>query len=130
MSLLDAVVGTGPPPGPEATQAQKKRYSEVLSAHLAQEVAEGLRKAGFKNVKPVRGGPGERAFQGGLGPKKVYVAGGRLRRPGCVDRASIDGHRLHHARAPLARLARRPPGHPPGAAMECYAGTTLAMMRS
>lgn len=74
MSLFDAVVGTGPPPGPEATQAQKKRYSEVLSARLAQEVAEGLRKVGFKNVKPLRGGPADRAFQGGLGPKKVDVS--------------------------------------------------------
>ncbi len=57
-----------------ASQAQKKRYSEVLSSHLAVEVAEGLRTVGFPGVKPVRGGPGERAFQGGLGPKKVDVS--------------------------------------------------------
>jgi hypothetical protein len=74
MSLLDAVVGCGAIPNQDAAQAQKKRYSEVLSARLAAEVADGLRGVGFPNVKPLRGGPGERAFQGGLGPKKVDVA--------------------------------------------------------
>jgi len=74
MSLLEAVIATGLLPPDTATQAQKKRYSEVLSGHLAVEVAEGLRTVGFPNVKPVRGGPGERAFQGGLGPKKVDVS--------------------------------------------------------
>jgi len=74
MSLLDAVIKAGSIPGVEAPQARKKRYSEVLSAHLAQEVAEGLRAVGFRNVKPPRGGAGERAFQGGLGPKKVDVS--------------------------------------------------------
>ena len=74
MTLVEAVVRAGPLPGAEASQAEKKRYSEVLSSHLAQDVAEGLRRVGFKNVKPPRGGPGERAFQGGLGPKKVDVS--------------------------------------------------------
>jgi len=74
MSLVEAVVKAGPQPGAEASQAEKKRYSEILSSHLAQEVAEGLRAVGFANVKPSRGGPGERAFQGGLGPKKVDVS--------------------------------------------------------
>jgi hypothetical protein len=74
MSLLDAVIATGQIPLASAQQAEKKRYSERLSAHLAVEVAEGLRGVGFPNVKPVRGGPGERAFQGGLGPKKVDVS--------------------------------------------------------
>ena len=74
MSLLDAVKRAGPIPGPDAKQSDKKRYSEVLSAHLAQEVAEGLRQVGFRNVKPAAGGPSERAFQGGLGPKKVDVS--------------------------------------------------------
>jgi hypothetical protein len=32
-----------------------------------------LHPVGFPNVKPQRGGPGEKAFQGGLGPKKVDV---------------------------------------------------------
>ncbi len=74
MTLLNAIIKGGPLPNPNATQAEKKRFSEILSAHLAQEVGEGLRGVGFKNVKPVPGGPGERAFHGGLGPKKVDVS--------------------------------------------------------
>jgi hypothetical protein len=74
MTLLDAVVQAGPLPGTKATQAEKKRYSEILSSLLAQEVGKGLRAVGFKRVKPAPGGPGERAFQGGLGPKKVDVS--------------------------------------------------------
>ena len=74
MSLVDAVVAAGSIPPGGAPQAQKKRYAELLSSHLATEVADGLRALGFPNVKPIRGGPGERAFQGGLGPKKVDVS--------------------------------------------------------
>ncbi len=74
MRLLDAVNRTGPIPGDDVPQAQKKRYSELLSKHLAEELADGLRMVGFPKVKPDRGGPGERAFQGGLGPKKVDVS--------------------------------------------------------
>jgi len=73
MALVNAVIATGPYPPADATQAAKKRYSELLSKHLAPEVADGLRRAGLPNVRPERGGPGERAFQGGLGPKKVDV---------------------------------------------------------
>jgi hypothetical protein len=74
MSLLDAVVAVGPLPAASGLQSAKKRYSELLSRHLAVELADGLRMAGFANVKPARGGPGEKAFQGGLGPKKVDVS--------------------------------------------------------
>jgi len=74
LSLLDAIRRAGLVPPDHATQATKKRYSELLSAALATEVASGLREAGFQNVKPLRGGPGEKAFQGGLGPKKVDVS--------------------------------------------------------
>lgn len=74
MSLLDAVVAAGPIPSSEARQSDKKRYSEILSARLAEESASGLRELGFPDVKPERGGPGEKAFQGGLGPKKVDVS--------------------------------------------------------
>lgn len=74
MSLVDAVVAAGPLPPDDAAQAKKKRYSEMLSSKLAVEVAKGLRGVGFQNVKPLPGGPGEKAFQGGLGPKKVDVA--------------------------------------------------------
>jgi hypothetical protein len=74
MSLVDAVIASGPMPFGTAVQSVKKRYSEVLSSHLAVEVAEGLRAVGFPSVLPERGGPGERSFQGGLGPKKVDVS--------------------------------------------------------
>ena len=74
MSLLDAVVAAGILPSIEAKKEDKKRYSELLSQALAQEVANGLRNVGFPSVKPLPGGPGERAFQGGLGPKKVDVS--------------------------------------------------------
>jgi hypothetical protein len=72
VSLLDAVraVGLIPPIG----QALKKRYAERLSKELAEEVADSLRVMKFPAVKPIRGGPGEKAFQGGLGPKKVDVS--------------------------------------------------------
>ena len=74
MSLLDAVRRAGTIAGLDAGRTDKKRYSELLSAALAEEVAEGLRAVGFPGVKPERGGPGEKAFQGGLGPKKVDVS--------------------------------------------------------
>ncbi|MGB6199395.1 MAG: hypothetical protein WBF35_07600 [Candidatus Acidiferrales bacterium] len=73
MSFVDAVKAIGPPPPKDAAQSLKKRYSEVLSRHLAVELAAGLRKIGFPKVKPERDGPHEREFQGGLGPKKVDV---------------------------------------------------------
>jgi hypothetical protein len=73
MPLADAVIAAGRYPRLKATQARKKRYSEVLSRHLSIEVADGLRKVGLPHVRPLRNGPGERAFQGGLGPKKVDV---------------------------------------------------------
>ncbi len=73
MPLADAVTAAGQYPALDAAQAKKKRYSEQLSAALAVEVADGLRGVGLPNVRPMRGGPGERAFQGGLGPKKVDV---------------------------------------------------------
>ncbi len=74
MSLLDAVTATGPIPADHASREVKKAYSERLSRHLAEEVAAGLRQLGFPRVKPLRGGPGEKEFQGGLGPKKVDVS--------------------------------------------------------
>jgi hypothetical protein len=68
------VIAAGQLPAQDSPQAKKKRYSEVLSRNLAVEVAEGLRAVGFPNVKPLREGPGEKAFEGGLGPKKVDVS--------------------------------------------------------
>ncbi len=52
MSLLDAVLAAGILPSTEAKKEDKKRYSELLSQALAQEVASGLRNVGFPNVKP------------------------------------------------------------------------------
>lgn len=69
MGLLDAVIAAG-----HIGEPSKKRYSEVLSQKLAQELAAGLRGIGFPNVKPLQGGVGEKAFQGGLGPKRVDVS--------------------------------------------------------
>jgi hypothetical protein len=74
MSLLDAVIATGPVPPDNVPQAQKKRYSELLSSHMAREIAEGLRRVGFTNIKPTREGGSEKEFQGGLGSKKVDVS--------------------------------------------------------
>lgn len=74
MSLLDAVVATGPIPDDGAPQAEKKAFSERLSRNLAEQIAAGMRAVGFPDVKPFPGQPGEKEFQGGLGTKKVDVS--------------------------------------------------------
>lgn len=74
MSLTDAIIAAGPIWADSAIQSERKGYSEQLSKHLAYEVADGLRAVGFDGTMPLRGGPGEKAFQGGLGPKKVDVS--------------------------------------------------------
>lgn len=74
MSIADAIVATGPIPTATDSQSNKKRYSEILSSHLARELASALRAVGFLDMKPLSDGPGERTFQGGLGPKKVDVS--------------------------------------------------------
>ncbi|MBI2321992.1 MAG: hypothetical protein HYU88_07840 [Chloroflexi bacterium] len=74
MSLLDAVRWGGVIPDITAPQATKKRYSEVLSKALAEELAEALRSIGFRGVRPSRGGPGDKEFQGGLGPMRVDIS--------------------------------------------------------
>jgi len=71
MSLLDAVVGTGALPLANASQPDKKRYSERLSRNLAIEVADGLRSIGFPKVRPFRTGPGEVEFQGEFNQRKL-----------------------------------------------------------
>ena len=52
MPLLDAVIRAGAIPSDGALQKEKKRYSELLSHHLALEVANGLRAVGCPRVKP------------------------------------------------------------------------------
>jgi len=74
MSLAEAISKAGPIPPETSSRSVKKRYAETLSKCLAEELAEGLRQKGFSGTKPLAGGPGEKAFQGGLGPKKVDVA--------------------------------------------------------
>ena len=74
MSLLDAVKKVGPYLPLTAAQSKKKAYSERLSHLLAEEVAAGLRSVGFRGVKPDERGAKEKAFQGGLGLKKVDVS--------------------------------------------------------
>jgi hypothetical protein len=74
MSLIDAIHKAGPMPPDSVPQAEKKRYSELLSHALAMEIAEGLRGVGFEMAKPLRNGAKEKEFQGGLGPKRVDVS--------------------------------------------------------
>jgi len=74
MSLKDAVRAAGVIPSQTATRDDKKRYAERLSKALAEEIAEGMRQAGFANTKPFKGQPGEKEFYGGLGSKKVDVS--------------------------------------------------------
>jgi hypothetical protein len=74
MSLVDGVLAAGPIPASTASRDEKKRYSERLTQLLVPEVAQGLRALGFEKVVPLPGGPGEKTFQGGLGPKKVDVS--------------------------------------------------------
>ena len=50
MALRDAVIRAGLVPPDTAEQSQKKRYSELLSHHLAIEVADGLRSLGFADI--------------------------------------------------------------------------------
>ncbi len=74
MGILDAVIAAGQYPRPDAPQAEKKRYAERLSHALAPVLAASLRALGLPDVKPHHGQPGEKAFQGGLGPKRVDVS--------------------------------------------------------
>src|SRR5438552_1585085 len=74
MSLVDAVINVGSYLDMSESRARKKGYAERLSNLLANEVARGLRAVGFPDVKPDEQGGREKAFQGGLGPKKVDVS--------------------------------------------------------
>ena len=74
MSLVDAIRSAGPIPPDSAARDAKKAYAETLSRGLAEEIAAGMRGAGFAGTKPLRGEPGEKEFHGGLGSKKVDVS--------------------------------------------------------
>jgi hypothetical protein len=75
--LTDALGALSAKPGDGATQAEKKRYSELLSQGVALAFAAELRRRGLTEARPdtaVAGGAGaERRMAGGIGAKKVDV---------------------------------------------------------
>ncbi|BAM02808.1 hypothetical protein PSMK_06490 [Phycisphaera mikurensis NBRC 102666] len=74
MSLVSAVIAAGVFPGQDAPAHEKKRYAEKLSHAVAPALASALRARGLTGTRPLPGQPGEKAFQGGLGPKRVDVS--------------------------------------------------------
>lgn len=78
--LLSAALKALPvKPGPDAPQAEKKGYSEQMSAALAQAFAAELRERGMASARPAPPGVldqsgAERRLAGGLGAKKVDVS--------------------------------------------------------
>lgn len=73
MKVVDALKRVGRWDEP-TQQSDRKAWSEKLSRALAEVVAGQLRDIGFVTTRPFPGAAGERAFQGGLGPKKVDVS--------------------------------------------------------
>ncbi len=75
--LLNALCGLNPKPTLKARASDKKRYSELMSAAIAQVVAECLRKRGLSGARPVASGNrvsgAERRMAGGIGDKRVDV---------------------------------------------------------
>ncbi len=77
--LLTAALKTlGAKPSDSALRKVKKRYSEKVSAKVAQAIAEELRQRGLKSARPAPPGVldksgAERRMAGGIGAKKVDV---------------------------------------------------------
>ena len=76
--LTAAFKGLPPKPPDTAIQALKRRYSELMSAVIANALGEELRARGMEGARPA--GPGEaggsgaeRRLAGGIGAKKVDV---------------------------------------------------------
>lgn len=76
--LTAALKALGPKPRDTARQAEKKRFSELVSAAVAEAFAGELRRRGLRGIRPA--GPGEvgvtgaeRRIAGGIGAKKVDV---------------------------------------------------------
>lgn len=76
--LIAALKSLPPKPTDKATQAEKKAYSESMSAQIAVALAKELRARGMTETRP--GEPGElgvsgaeRRLAGGIGAKKVDV---------------------------------------------------------
>lgn len=76
--LLDSTLSRLEKPADTASQAEKKRYSELVSQKVAICLAEELRLRGLGNARPAGEGElgdsgAERRMAGGLGAKKVDV---------------------------------------------------------
>lgn len=78
--LVLAALKTLPPKPPDsAGREDKKRYSELMSAALAEALADELRHRGMREARPsgpgeVGGSGAERRLAGGIGAKKVDVS--------------------------------------------------------
>lgn len=76
--LRSGLLRLGPKPTDDASQSQKKRYSELSSEVIALAFAEELRNRGLKETRPALPGTldrsgAERRMAGGIGAKKVDV---------------------------------------------------------
>lgn len=76
--LYEALKLLPPKPDDAASQADKKRYSELVSQKLAVAIAQELRERGLPEARPAGEGDfgdsgAERRMAGGLGAKKVDV---------------------------------------------------------
>lgn len=76
--LLTGLRTLGPKPSDAAKQSEKKRYSERVSACVAQAFAAELRERGLDRARPAPPGKidvsgAERRMAGGIGAKKVDV---------------------------------------------------------
>ena len=76
--LTQALLELGAKPGDDATRPAKKRYSERMSAAVAQVVGSMLREKGLPEARPSLPGEAgvsgaERRMAGGIGNKKVDV---------------------------------------------------------
>ena len=76
--LTQALLDLGEKPGDSAARSVKKRYSERMSATLAEVIGSTLRERGLKEARPFPPGEAgvsgaERRMAGGIGNKKVDV---------------------------------------------------------
>ena len=78
--FLEILRGLPTKPEDSASQAEKKRYSEILSQRVAVGLASELRRLGFAEVRPTSesstredASGAERRMAGGIGAKKVDV---------------------------------------------------------
>lgn len=75
--LVDILRSLPQKPSDSAPQADKKRYSELLSQRIALGLADELRRRGCAEARPVSSDPAgsgaERRMAGGIGAKKVDV---------------------------------------------------------